>query len=251
MAKIYGLFGAMTGKLADTVMSVRNGEQIARKYQPVVYNPSTPAQIAQRAKLKLISQLSAVAAPYIAIPRNGAVSSRNIFTKINFPAATYSDNTADIELEAVKLTKSVVALPAISAVRTGSELSLGLATSEIDVNRVVYVAFVKTDGELRAAGSVVSTTKGTPSSPWQATLDIASTDECVVYAYGIRDNTETARVRFGELQAVTAEEVAKLIVTRTLLENDVTLTDTVAMTFAAVTINQNTLGTDTKKAKKS
>lgn len=239
----------MTGKLADTVMSVRNGEQIARKYQPVVFNPSTPAQVAQRAKLKLMSQLSAVMAPYIAIPRNGAISSRNLFTKINFPATTYTDNTADVNLESMKLTKSVVALPAISATRAGSVLSLGLATSEVNVNRVVYVAFVKTNGELRAAGSVVSTTAGTPSSPWQASLDIATNDECVVYAYGIRDNTEAARVRFGDMQAITAEQVAKLIVTRTLLESDITLTDTVAETFAAVSNRDTDPENKVKKGK--
>lgn len=250
MAKIYGLFGAMTGKLADTVMSVRNGEQLARKYQPVVYNPSTPAQVAQRAKLKLMSQMSAVMAPYIAIPRVGSVSSRNLFTKLNFPATTYSDNTADITLANVKLTKSVVALPNISATRAGEELNLGLSTSEVDVNRVVYVAFVKTNGELRAAGSVVATEKGTPSTPWIATLNIASRDECVVYAYGVRDNTEAARVRFGEMQAVTAETVAKLIVTRTLLESDVTLTDTVAQTFAAVQGRDIDPEPETKKVKK-
>lgn len=249
MAKIYGLFGTLTGKLADTVMSVRNGEQLARKYQPIVFNPSTPAQVAQRAKLKLMSQLSAVMAPYIAIPRVGSVSSRNLFTKLNFPATTYNDNTADITLANVKITKSVVALPAISATRDGEVLSLGLATSEVDVNRVVYVAFVKTNGELRAAGSVVATEKGTPSSPWVATMNIASRDECVVYAYGVRDNTEAARVRFGEMQAITAETVAKLIVARTLLESDVTLTDTVAQTFAAVSNREEDTENETKKRK--
>ena len=224
----------MTGKLADTVMSVRNGEQLVRKYQPVVFNPSTSAQVAQRAKLKLMSQLSAVMAPFIAIPRDGAVSSRNIFTKINFPATTYADGTADVALGSVKLTKSVVGIPAISATRSGSVLTLGLATSEVDVNRVVYVAFLKTNGELRAAGSVVATNAGTPSNPWTASLDVVSNDECVVYAYGIRDNTEAARVRFGNMQAVTAETVAKLITSRTLVESDVTLTDTVSQTFSAV-----------------
>lgn len=234
MAKIYGLFGSMTGKLADTVMSVRNGVQIARKYQPVVYNPSTPAQNAQRAKLKLMSQLSAVMGPYIAIPRDGAVSSRNLFTKYNFPATTYGDNTADITLNSVKLTRSVVALPRLNATRTGTIISLGLLTTEVDVDRVVYVAFVKTNGELRAAGSAVASDKGTSAGAWPASIDIVTNDECVVYAYGVRDNTQAARVRFGEMRAVTAEQVAKLIVSRTLLESDVTLTDTVAETFAAV-----------------
>ena len=113
MAKIYGLFGSMTGKVADVVMSVRNGEQIARKYQPIVTNPNTPAQVEARAKLKLMSQLSAVMASVIAIPRKGNVSSRNGFVKKNYQSLTYASQQADIALANVQLTDSVVAMPSI------------------------------------------------------------------------------------------------------------------------------------------
>lgn len=232
MAKIYGLFGAMTGKLADTVMSVRNGAQIARKYQPVVFNPSTPAQIAQRAKLKLLSQLSAVLAPVIAIRRAGNVSSRNLFTSQNYRLTSYADNQADITLTAVQLTKSAVALPEIVASRvsgTPSNLSVSLAWQDDDIDRVVYVALLKdSDDKLRVADSTVVQATAM-SGNFEGTLRTGFTAETVVLAYGIRDNNENARVTFGDLTAVTAETVAKVITSRTLTENDITLTETVGV----------------------
>lgn len=220
----------MTGKLADTVMAVRNGEQIARKYQPVVFNPSTPGQVAQRAKLKLLSQLSAVMAPVIAMPRQGSVSSRNRFTKVNFPALTYSEDTASVNLTAIKLTHSVVSLPALNAsVSTGDLVAFLNESASLDVNRVVYVAFRKmNDQSLRFAGSTVVDTPGA-NNTYQGTINVEATDvPYVVYAYAVRDNSENARVTFGDMTVPTAQSVANLIVARTLTENDITLTETQA-----------------------
>lgn len=228
MAKIYGLFGAMTGKLADTVMSVRNGEQLARKYQPVVFNPSTPAQVAQRAKLKLLSQLSAVMAPVIAMRKQGSVSSRNLFTKKNFGLTTYADNTASVNLNAIQLTSSVVSLPAVTITRGEFQVELALiATSSLDVNRVVYCVFRKMpDDTLRLAGSQVVSTPGA-NNVYGTTIPVESnTDSYVALAYGVRDNTDAARVIFADMEAPSARDVASVITTRTLLETDVTLTET-------------------------
>lgn len=231
MAKIYGLFGAMTGKLADTVMSVRNGEQLARKYQPIVYNPSTAAQVAQRAKLKLMSQLSAIMGPYIAIPRQGSVSSRNLFTKRNFRYTTYAEDQADITLADIQLTVSAVSFSPVSAVRSGNNLTVSHVYDNT-VNRVVYVIFKKReDGTLAFYGDHVVDEPG-EGSTWEFQF-YAPAEECVVYSYGIRDNNDAARAKFGDLQALTAESVAKLLVTRTLTESDVTLTETVATVVPA------------------
>jgi len=229
MAKIYGLFGAMTGKVADVVMSVRNGEQIARKYQPIVSNPSTPAQIATRAIMKSLSQLAAVMAPVIAIPRTGAVSSRNKFIKVNYPTASYASDTATIDMLNVQLTKSVVSFPALKAVRSENAILVSIENTDrigtLDVDRVVYCMFIRTsDNVLRYIGSAVSTEAGVDNS-WPASLPLANTS-LVIYAYGVRDNTEAARVIFGNLAVPTAAEIASLIVTRNLTEVDVTLTET-------------------------
>ena len=218
----------MTGKLADTVMSVRNGEQLARKYQPIVANPNTPAQVASRAKLKLMSQLSAVMAPVIAMPRVGSVSSRNLFVKENYGAASYNSNEASIELADIKLTKSVVSMPSVIAswgAQTG-DIEVALGAGEINLSRVVYCAFLKqTDNTLRLVRTLVVDEPGT-SGGFAGTMKVYPVGEYVIYAYGVRDNTDSARATFSNLQVVTAETVAKIITSRTVTESDVTLTET-------------------------
>lgn len=235
MAKIYGLFGSMTGKLADTVMSVRNGEQIARKYQPMVFNPSTQAQIAQRAKIKLLSQLGAVMGPYIAIRKQGAVSSRNLFTKKNFRLATFATDTASIAIDGIQLTDSVVGLPNVIGTRDAGNFHVALSPSEasVDVDRVVYVMFIKqANNTLRAAGSHVVSEPGDTHNFF--TRFPLVPEEVVIYAYGIRDNSENARITFGNMQVVSAETVAKLLTTSALTETDITLTETKAVSIPAV-----------------
>lgn len=233
MAKIYGLFGAMTGKLADSVMVVRNGEQIVRKYQPIVYNPSTQAQVAARAKMKLLSQLSAVLGPAIAIRREGAVTARNSFTKINYGTAAYTGTQAEINLAAVRITKSAVGAPHLSASRDADGITaISGSYSEPYPSRVVYVAVVKrADNSLALLGTRVV---NTPDASGNYSATFPSTPlEVVVYAYFVRDNTEAARVAFGNLEAVTAESVAKLITSRTLTESDVTLSETTSAVVLA------------------
>ena len=221
----------MTGKLANTVMAVRNGEQIVRAYQPVVANPSTPAQVEARAKLKLMSQMAAVMAPVIAIPRMGAVSSRNLFIRKNYGATTFDDGTASITLTEVQLTSSVIGLSPIDGVRSAEVIGVDLVERTVPaaVDRVVYAEFAKmTDGRLRF---VDSKTSNQATTGFHVELALVP-EEVVIYAYGVRDNTDAARATFGNMQTITAETIAKLITSRVLLESDVTLTETVAIQIA-------------------
>ena len=68
-----------SGRVAGSVFAVRYGEVIERAYNPYVSNPKSEAQVEARAKLKLLSQLAAVVAPVLAMPREGAKTSRNKF----------------------------------------------------------------------------------------------------------------------------------------------------------------------------
>lgn len=237
MAKIFGLFGSMNGKVADVVMAVRNGVQIVRKYQPIVSNPRTNAQIASRARLKLMSQLSAVMAPVIAMPKQGLTSTRNLFVRENYGKSSFADNTASITLTAVSLTKSVVSLPPVVATRSQNAINVVLSDAiSLDVDRVVYALFTKlSDGSLRYYGNKIATAPGNDQG-WGVSFDVATLDtNFVVYAYGVRDNTDAARAYFGNMQALTAETVAKLVTQRILSESDITLTETRAVEIGATT----------------
>lgn len=231
MAKINPIFGKAQGKIGGTVFAIRNGEQIMREYNPAPYNPSTSAQVQARAKLKLLSQLSAVMAPVIAMRRSGAISSRNMFTKVNYPATTYSDSQADIILLNVKLTRGILSLPPIRATREGTNVTIEF-TSAVKYDRVVYCVFIKqADNTLSLAQTFVNSTPG-ESELFPQSL-ISERVPLVIYAYGVRDNTDAARAVFGEMQVVTAETVAKVIVNRTLKETDISLTETVAVALEA------------------
>lgn len=236
MGKIFGINGKVTGKVGGVVYANRQGVTVVREYNPSISNPSTASQVAARAKLKLMSQLSAVMAPYIAIKRDGAVTGRNQFVRANYKLATYANSQADISLVDVTLTKSVVAFPEISVVRQEEPqaiVALIPNSAGLSVSRVVYVGFVKqADGTLRALGSAVVTDPGA-ASRWAGELPY-TTGEVVVYAYGVRDNTELAKAVYGEMQTLTAESVAKVITTRSLSDVDVTLTETVAMSIQAM-----------------
>lgn len=228
MAKIYGLFGAMTGKLADAVMVVRNGEQLVRKYQPVVFNPSTPAQIASRAKLKMMAQLSEVLANGIAFRRKGTVTARNYFVSKNYRFATFDTTTsqADIDLLSLDLTGGVIGMPAVSVTRVVGGFSAELQGT-VDADAVVYVTVQRgDDSKLRFVSYMLVTDPGALNTfplPEQA---FTSSLTGVVYAYGIRFNNENAKARYLSLLAENNNGYLEVI--RTAAETDYSLTETVA-----------------------
>lgn len=251
MSKIYGLFGSMTGKLADTVMVVRNGVQIARKYQPVVSNPSTKAQVEARAKLKLMSQLSAVVGPVVAMPRLGLVSARNRFTKKNYPLISFSDSQASLNISGMQLTDSVVSMSRITASRSENALNAHILGADSpaagSISRVVYVALTRAaDGTLRLWDSAVSNVPGGSST---FNVEMAATNaEVYVYAYGIRDNSEAAIAKFGSMNVASATQIASLLVSRVLTEADVTVTETVSVHLDVPTQNNSSRdGEDSEK----
>lgn len=228
MAKIYGLFGSMQGKVADVVMAVRNGEQIVRKYQPIVSNPKTAAQIATRAKLKLLSQLGAALQPVIAIPRVGTVSPRNGFTQANFPVTTFGSDKATIHLEDIQLTKSSVSIGQFVADRDGGNAINASFLGDISasVDAVVYVVLRRTeDSKVMVATSKLVTEAGVQGN-FETTLPLI-TGEIAVLSYGIRYNTVAAKVAFGNIDVPGgATSVANLLASRVLGQSDATLSKT-------------------------
>ena len=121
MAKQTSLFGKISGKLGAVVFSTSGGETISREYNPHVANPNTDAQINQRARMKLMSQLSACLAPVIAMQKEGLVSVRNKFVKRNFESCYSVNGQAQISYENVQLTQGNAGLPVINYFTSGEQ----------------------------------------------------------------------------------------------------------------------------------
>lgn len=234
MGKVTSLYGKTTGKIGSIVFSTSGGETIAREYNPHVANPSTMAQINQRARLKLMSQLSAALSPVIAIPKQGLVSARNAFTKLNFDASMAENGIAQITYENVQLTNGNLGLPTIEASRAQSSgISISLAEdARLAVNRVVYILYRKTSEQrLQFVSSVIAEGAGA-SGTFPATLPYTEGD-IVLYAYGMRDTSESASAKYSNMQVANAVDVARLTAYRNISTEDFQFTQTRGATMYA------------------
>lgn len=230
--KLNGLVGSGSGKLGNAVFSFNGGKTIVRQYQPNVTNPQTDAQIEQRAKLKLMSQLAASLAPAIAIKREGTTSGRNQFVSQNFPLVTYSGGAAMVQYENLQLTKSNVALPAVTAQRSDAIIAVKLAQQPSpSIVAVAYFEFAKNaEGTLDFVGSVISNNAGT-SGLFEVTLPNANRD-IVIYAYGMRAASERAINRYRNYVVTSGSDLAVLYVTSLSSYSDNSLTQTRGLTLA-------------------
>ena len=232
MAKMTSANGKASGRVGGEVYAINSGVQIKRAYNATVANPNTEAQQNTRSKFKLMSQLGAVMAPVIAIKKEGIVSARNIFSKINFPACTYQAGVANINLNKVQLTKSNRSLGGFTADRTGgTAINVALKNDMgAALDKVVYCLFEKqVTGELLLKGSAVVETAGAGGT-FAGSLP-ASTGAVVVYAYGIKISDAGASAKFGNLIAPTAEDVAKLLVTSSEVAAGTSVTATAGLTM--------------------
>lgn len=225
--KLYGITGTGSGKLGSSVFSVTAGTQVVRQYQPVVTNPSTSAQVNVRARLKLISQLSAVMNDVIAIPRQGNLTSRNIFVKDNYGKTYAANGQATVDLAAISLTRGGMQIPAVIAERVeGTSISVALASkADQIVSRVIYIMFYRNAaGELQLADSAVVEDAGDNGLfPYELAWN---EKDVVVYAYGIYDKNAKATAKFGDYAVTTGTQVASLIADRKVSDSDYLLTKT-------------------------
>lgn len=229
MAKVTQLAGVAVGKVGAIVYSIRGGEQIARQYQPNVSNPNTEAQVASRAKLKLLSQLSASLADVIAIPRRGSVTARNIFTKINYAITTFANEAAQVATADIQLTDSSRGLSGIVVERTAAAINVQLE-SAASVDKVVYVCVKRLDsGQIMPVASRVATAGN--DDLFAATLPLVEGD-ITVHAYGIVEKSAAARASFGNYSLMSASDIAKVVAGRTLSAADVAFTETRGVALA-------------------
>lgn len=239
MGKVTSLYGKTMGKIGSIVFSTSGGQTIAREYNPHVANPNTMAQINQRARMKLMSQLSASLSPVLAMTKDGLVSKRNKFTKLNFPASYALNGVAQITYENVQITEGNTALPALSAVGVVSDnlMAIGVALSSepsATINRVVYCLFKKSnEGKLEYITSQIATTRTGVAGFFTGEFAELPIAEYVIFAYGMSDTSERATADYGNLNVVTASDLARLVATRAISFNDYQFSQTRAITIAS------------------
>lgn len=234
--KLTGITGTGTGKLGSSVFATVAGQQIVRQYQPVVTNPSTEGQVEQRAKLKLASQLARDLKVSIAIARQGLVTSRNRFISKNFPAISYAQNSAQVNLNAIQLTEGSNAMTSIaSAVASSDRGGYIITFSDATVknfDKVCVFAFKKNeDNQLSfLASDEVDTNRMAQDNSTVLTIaDGASIPtDAIIYAYGLNFASEGAKARYGELSVNAGITVASLIASRSQLASEMIPSRTVS-----------------------
>lgn len=217
MARLHGLFGKATGKFGDGVFAVKNGQQMIRQYNPIVNDPASEAQVASRAKMKLMSQLAQALATILAIPKEGTKSTRNLFVAMNYALTSYAEGVASIALKGLQLTKSALGMVDFSVDRTsGTAMACSLKSdSSAQFDAVVYAA--ATVGEnfgVRVLGSTIVSAPGA-GGVFAGSLPY-SAESLVVYAYGIKYGNSNGAVAFENMGGDAAEFVAKLVTSRSV-----------------------------------
>lgn len=215
--KVRGILGTASGKLGEGVAATVAGQTILRQYQPNVKNPNTDAQVAQRARMKLASQLAAAMSTVIVIGKQGLQSARNLFIKRNMQFITGTVDGAECQYDKLQITAGSVALPAVTATPNGtSNIAVALAESAAGIaSRVAYCIFrVSGDKQLVFAGSTIVSQAGTDGT-FPGTLPYVD-GAAVVYAYGMRDTNESATAKYENYQIETADGLASLLFNRSL-----------------------------------
>lgn len=212
--KLNGIFGTGSGKVGNAVFATSAGQQIVRPYQSKVTNPNTDAQVQQRAKFKLLSQLAAAMAPVIVIPKSGLVSARNRFVKKNIPLATYADDKASINLTAIQITDSNTSLPELLLTPTPETASINaeLGISVLGLfEKVRYALFKKTeDAKLQLVAQAVVDVVDPDGDSAAHNFTELSAGEYVVYAYGMNPKNASASVGYNNYDTEAGETTADL-----------------------------------------
>jgi len=230
--KLYGVFGKGSGKVGNSVWAISGGEQIVRPYNPNVTNPNTDAQVAQRAKLKLMSQLAAALAPAIAFKKQGLVSARNQFVSKNIGLCTYDNDEARIRMDGLQFTPSSKNLPNPSTTgvtEQGTPVKLA-STPSADVKAVVYVAVGYVNNNQITSVEVKAVTAAGEDGAFPTTMAFAGGDG-YLYAYGITDASAVGKISYGDYAIDNGVEEAILGVVTSLIQNASSFTATKALSL--------------------
>lgn len=189
--KLNGFVGKGSGKLGASVFAISGGEQIVRQYNPQVANPSTSAQVAQRAKLKLMSQVAAALAPGLGFKKQGLVSARNQFVSANIGNCLFQQGKATVPIQELKLTPGSFAAPNITCARAAQGDNIVVTMSETPAHvfdKIVIVSVERIEDENLSLKEVKIV--DADSSGAFTTVEVTATENAMaVYAYGVLAGT--------------------------------------------------------------
>ena len=207
--KLNGFVGKGSGKLGASVFAISGGEQIVRQYNPQVTNPNTDAQIAQRAKFKLLSQIAADLKDVLALKKVGLVSKSNRFVSLNFPLVTYSDRNATVQMTRLQISEGEKAQGSISITSGEDNFTvqvIGMLNSGV-TKAAVVVLRVGNDNQIKATSASVVALEGGTSRELFVPNDEG---DIVVLAYGIKENVAQEGVGYEDYEAEIGDNLAAL-----------------------------------------
>lgn len=212
MAKVNPTLGKMVGKIGGIVYSVSKGQQVMREKPISVANPQTPAQVAQRSKMKLITQLAAQVSGSIFFAGSGAVSGRNQFVAANLKQAYYSGDKAAIILDNVQLADGNAGIPALHVARSINQKLQITFTEEVasDIVGIYFCVYKKTDeGRLALYGQKLVREKD-ETYGFMAEFP-TTTDELVVWAVGIKATSSSSKAAYYNFSVSNGVDAASLL----------------------------------------
>ena len=225
MAKFYGGY-VKSGKLGSSVFTISKGITVERQYQPIVNNPQTKAQVAQRAKFKLISGLASVVAPFACLSTKGLQTQANVFIKRNMQFVSSTDTSARIDMSKIQISGG-----SNSFVTPNFNITAGIGKGSISAEDVKNAGFdgvvflvvgTRRPNVARITGKVLLAPSGNEFSIEFPT--VSSFSEYHLYAYGIK-LTEKGSSAYGDLNSV-SEDVVEVSVKRMISEGMMTASAT-------------------------
>lgn len=231
--KLQGFVGKGTGKLGASVWAVRKGVQIVREYTDKVTNPNTPAQVGQRAKFKLLTQLGAVVAGDGMFFRslNAGESMRNAFMRANMGAVELgpTGDVALLNVSEVVLTDGHTTAPAATFNRTTGALSVDVSAAAMaDIMGIGYAVITLPDVG-RVIGYSARAEKGEGETAITATIVAPSAlmNKTNVLVWGYRFADAAARAKYEAIAAAETADVVALEFDRMLREGLIEPTQTI------------------------
>lgn len=228
--KLYGIAGKGTGKVGSMVYAISGGEQIVRQYNPIVANPNTERQVTQRSKFKLLTQLAAAMAATLAFRKQGLVSARNQFIKKNYENVAILEGKAQLRGDKIQLTPSSTPLSEINGTNGNNDtVNVSLANNSAELlDRVVYHAYkVEDAGNIEHIGSTIVDEAGADGK--FAGVVPKGDAATLVLAYGVKDNSASATIKYEETYADSNSLIAYGDVSKLFSTSDYSLTMTMGV----------------------